>query len=201
MQQAVNSRRKFNMKTETTGKVITGKVRFSYANIWEPKSINGSDAKYSVSLIIPKNDKKTLADVKVAIEAARQDGKAKFGGKIPANLKLPLRDGDAERPEDEAYKNSYFINANSKDRPGIVDKAVKPILDQDEVYSGCYGRASIIFYAFNTNGNKGVACGLQNLQKLTDGDALSGRAKAEDDFSSFDDDEYEDINTDVDELS
>ena len=171
-------------------KVITGKVRFSYANVWEPKSINGGDEKYSVSLIIPKNDTKTINDIKKAIEVAKQDGKAKFGGIIPANLKNPLRDGDIDRPDDEAYKDSYFINANSKDKPQIVDKNVKPILDQSEVYSGCYGRASITFYAFNSNGNKGIACGLGNLQKLAEGDALSGRSKAEDEFSIFEDEDF-----------
>ena len=170
--------------------VITGKVRFSYANVWEPKSINGGDEKYSVSLIIPKNDTKTINDIKKAIEVAKQDGKAKFGGRIPANLKTPLRDGDIDRPDDEAYKDSYFINANSKDKPQIVDKNVKPILDQSEVYSGCYGRASITFYAFNSNGNKGIACGLGNLQKLAEGDALSGRSKAEDEFSIFEDEDF-----------
>lgn len=171
-------------------KVITGKVRFSYANVWEPKSINGGDEKYSVSLIIPKNDTKTINDIKKAIEVAKQDGKAKFGGRIPANLKTPLRDGDIDRLDDEAYKDSYFINANSKDKPQIVDKNVKPILDQSEVYSGCYGRASITFYAFNSNGNKGIACGLGNLQKLAEGDALSGRSKAEDEFSIFEDEDF-----------
>lgn len=171
-------------------KVVTGMVRFSYANVWEAKSINGSDEKYSVSLIIPKTDKKTIAQIEAAIESAKQDGKAKFGGKIPANLKLPLRDGDIDRSEDDAYKNSYFVNANSKERPGIVDKGVKPILDQSEFYSGCYGRASITFYAFNQNGNKGIACGLQNLQKLLDGEPLSARSRAEDDFSTFEDEDF-----------
>ena len=171
-------------------KIITGKVRFSYANLWEPKSINGGDEKYSVSLIIPKSDTKTIDEIKAAIEAAKQEGKAKFGGKIPANLKSPLRDGDADRTGDEAYKNCYFVNANSKDKPQIVDKNVKPVLDQSEVYSGCYGKASITFYAFNTNGNKGIACGLQNIQKLADGEPLSGRSRAEDDFTTVDDEDF-----------
>lgn len=178
------------MENNNKTKVITGKARFSYANVWEPKSINGGDEKYSVSLIISKDDKKTISEIKAAIEAAKQEGKAKFGGKIPANLKLPLRDGDIDRPDDEAYKNSYFVNANSKDKPQIVDKNVKTILDQSEVYSGCYGRASITFYAFNQNGNKGVACGLGNLQKLADGEPLSGRSRAEDDFSSAEDEDF-----------
>jgi hypothetical protein len=176
--------------TNTNTKVITGKVRFSYANIWEPKSINGGEEKYSISLIIPKSDTRTLNAIKAAIEQAKKDGIAKFGGKIPANLKLPLRDGDIDRPDDETYKNSYFINANSKDRPQIVDKSVKPILDQEEVYSGCYGRASINFYAFNQNGNRGIACGLGNLQKLADGEPLSSHANAEDDFETYQEDDF-----------
>lgn len=171
-------------------KVITGVVRFSYANVWEPKSINGSDEKYSVSLIIPKSDTNTIQEIKDAVEVAKQEGKSKFGGKIPANLKLPLRDGDIERPEDEAYKDSYFVNANSKDRPQIVDKNVKPILDQSEVYSGCYGRVSITFYAFNSNGNKGIACGLGNIQKIKEGEPLSGRSSASDDFITEEDDDF-----------
>lgn len=171
-------------------KVITGVVRFSYANVWEPKSINGSDEKYSVSLIIPKSDTNTIQEIKDAVEVAKQEGKSRFGGKIPANLKLPLRDGDIERPEDEAYKDSYFVNANSKDRPQIVDKNVKPILDQSEVYSGCYGRVSITFYAFNSNGNKGIACGLGNIQKIKEGEPLSGRSSASDDFTT---EEYDDF--------
>ena len=174
----------------TSTKVITGKVRFSYANVWAPKSINGGDEKYSVSLIIPKSDKKTIADIQAAIELAKKEGASKFGGKVPASLKLPMRDGDVDRPDDEAYKGCYFVNANSKDRPGIVDKSVKPILDQTELYSGCYGRASISFYAFNQNGNKGIACGLQNLQKLADGEPLGGRSRADEDFTTANDDDF-----------
>lgn len=170
-------------------KVVTGTVRLSYAHIWEPASINGSDEKYSVSLIIPKSDTKTVKAIQDAVEQAKQDGKAKFVGKIPANLKLPLRDGDIERPDDEAYADSYFINANSKDKPQIVDTKVQPIIDRSEVYSGCYARVSISLYAFNTNGNKGIACGLGNIQKIADGEPLGGRSRAEDDFTAFDDED------------
>lgn len=165
-----------------SNKVITGKVRFSYANVFEPKSINGSDPKYSVSLIIPKEDKVTIDKIKAAIEVAKKEGLSKLGGKIPANLKTPLRDGDIDRPDDTAYADSYFVNANSTIRPGIVDANLQPIIDSTEFYSGCYGRASIVFYAYNANGNKGIACGLQNLQKLEDGEPLGGRSRAEDDF-------------------
>lgn len=174
-------------------KVVTGVVRLSYAHVWEPASINGGDEKYSVSLIIPKSDKKTVKAIQDAVEQAKQDGKAKFGGKIPANLKLPLRDGDIERPDDEAYADSYFINANSKDKPQIVDTKVQRILDQSEVYSGCYARVSITLYAFNSNGNRGIACGLGNIQKVADGEPLGGRSRAEDDFTAFDDDDDDDF--------
>lgn len=178
----------------TDTKVITGKVRFSYVHVFEPYAANdGQEPKYSISLLIPKSDKETLRKIKAAIEAAKQAGISKWGGKIPANLKLPLRDGDEERPDQPEYAGHYFINANSKTKPGVVDKHLNPILDSTEVYSGCYGRASINFYAFNTAGNKGIACGLNNLQKLADGDYLGGRSRAEDDFDAVYDDEEEDF--------
>ena len=145
-------------------KVITGpNTRFSYANVWEAKSINGGAPKFSVSLIIPKSDTRTVEKIKAAIEAAYKEGEGKLKGNgrsVPAlsAIKNPLRDGDTERPDDEAYSNSYFINANSATAPGIVDANCNPILERSEVYSGVYGRASISFYAFNSNGNKGIAC-------------------------------------------
>ena len=164
-------------------KVITGKnTRLSYFHGWEPTSINGGPERYSVSVLIPKDDKETVKAINDAVDAAIEEGIAKFGGKKPnkAAIKLPLRDGDTER-EDEAYAGHWFINANSKTAPQIVDKAVKPILDRDEVYSGCYARVSLNFYAFNSNGNKGIACGLGNIQKIIDGEPLGGRSSATDD--------------------
>ncbi|MDY5700210.1 MAG: DUF2815 family protein [Lachnospiraceae bacterium] len=177
-------------------KVITGvNTRWSYVNAWEPKSINGGAPKYSVSLIIPKSDTKTIEKIQAAIQAAYDEGQGKLKGNgksVPALsvLKTPLRDGDAERPDDEAYADSYFINANSGTAPGIVDADRQPILDRSEVYSGVYGRASINFYAFNSNGNKGIACGLNNLQKIKDGESLGGKSRAEDDFDTEEDDDF-----------
>lgn len=177
-------------------KVITGPgTRWSYANVWDSKSINGGDPKYSVSLIIPKSDTKTIAKIEAAIQAAYEEGESKLKGNsktVPALsvLKTPLRDGDRERPDDEAYRNSYFINANSATKPGIVDADRNPILDRSEVYSGVYGRASVNFYAFNSNGNKGIACGLNNLQKISDGEPLGGKSRAEDDFDTDDEDDF-----------
>ena len=174
---------------KTPTKVITGIVRLSYANVWEPKSIKGDTPKYSVSLLIPKSDTKTLAAINAAVDAAIEEGKGKFGGKIPnkAALKLPLHDGDIERPDDEAYADCYFLNANSVTPPEIVDKQLNPILSRSEVYSGVYARVSVNFYAFLAKGSRGIACGLGNIQKVRDGEPLGGRASALDDFGYEDD--------------
>ena len=179
------------MANERKTKVITGTVRLSYANIWEPKSINGGTPKYSVSLIIPKSDTKTVAKIEAAIEVAFREGEAKLKGNgksVPALsvLKTPLRDGDLERPDYPAYAGSYFVNANATSAPGIVDADRNPILTR----SGVYGRASISFYAFNSSGNKGIACGLNNLQKIRDGEPLGGKASAESDFATDDNDDF-----------
>lgn len=173
-------------------KVVTGECRFSYANLWEAKAMDeNSKPKYSVSLIIPKSDTKTIEKVKAAIQAAYDEGKSKLsnGKSVPSlnSIKTPLRDGDIDRPDDEAYANSYFINANSIIAPGIVDADRQPILTHSEVYSGIYGRASITFYAFNTKTSRGIACGLQNVQKPRDGDPLGGHSSAEEDFADDDD--------------
>lgn len=165
-------------------KVVTDQVRLSYVHLFEPTAIDESaDKKYSVSIIIPKSNTALVDKIRKAIEAAKEAGKGKWGGKIPAKLKDPLRDGDIDRPDDDAYANSYFINCSCKTKPGVVDKNLQPVLDQDEVYSGCYGRVSINFYPFDAKGNKGVAAGLNNVQKIKEGEALGGRSKAEDDFA------------------
>ena len=177
-----------NKNTVNPAKVITGVCRLSYANIWQAKSINGGAPKYSASVLIPKGDTKTVAKVKAAIQAAYEEGEGKLKGNgktAPslASLKTPLRDGDTERPDDEAYAGHWFINANSNTAPGVVDANREPIYDTSEIYSGVYARVSLSFYAFNSNGNRGIACALQNIQKVRDGEALGGKSKAEDDFN------------------
>ena len=163
--------------------------RISFANIWEPKSVNGGDEKYSVSCLIPKTDKATLLKIHNAIEAAKEDGKARrWGGKIPPSLKTPMHDGDAERTDDEAYAGMMYFNANSKDAPQIVDRKKIPITDPMAVYSGCYCNVSINFYAFAVNGNKGIAAGLGNIQFVKDGERLAGRTSADADFDELEDD-------------
>lgn len=178
------------MKNQSTATKVIVPCRLSYLHCWEPDSVNGGDPKFSVSAIVSKSDIKTVEAIKAAIEQAKKDSATKWGGKIPGNLKTPLRDGDIERPDDEAYKGCYFFNANSRQAPQVVDSKVQPILDQSEVYSGCYGRISVTFYGYNSNGNRGIAAGLGNIQKLKDGEALGGRAKAADDFSTVVDDDF-----------
>ena len=182
-------------------KVVTGLVRLSYVNIFKSRSFSeGQDAKYSVCVLIPKDDKKTLKAIRAAIEEATEEGvNSKWGGKKPKNLKTPLRDGDDERADEaEEYENMYFLNATSNQKPGIVDKDLNEILDPDEVYSGCWGRVSINFYPFDAKGNRGIAAGLNNVQKMKDGERLgAARASAEDDFGdgfkvSDDDDDDDD---------
>ena len=176
------------MNNNTTKVIVP--CRFSYLHCWEPAAVNGGEPKYSVSAIIDKKDTKTINAIKAAIEQAKKDSVSKWGGKVPANLKLPLRDGDIDRPDDEAYAGCYFFNANSRQAPQVVDAKVQPILDQSEVYSGCYGKISVTFYGYNANGNRGIAAGLGNIQKLRDGESLGGRSNAADDFQTEDDEDF-----------
>jgi len=188
----------FNAKRKGT-KVTTGPVRLSYANLLVAKAIgDSSEEKYSVSLIISKEDKETLKALKEAIAQAKEEGKVKLGGKVTSALKIPLRDGDEERPDDDAYANSYFMNCNSKTKPKVYEfikfttdgkVKAKPIDSEDDVYSGMFACVSVNFYAYNTNGNKGIACGLGNVLKTDDGERLGGGSSAEEDFDLASDDE------------
>lgn len=171
--------------------ITTGVVRLSYAHLTEPYAAQeGQEKKYSASFIINKKDKKTLDKIKAAIvEATRRGIEQKWGGKKPGNLKMPLRDGDVDRPDDEAYANSYFINANCKQMPFVYDEHKQAYLDkaviEEEVYSGCYVYANVSFYPFNSNGNKGVACGLNGVMRARDGEPLSSRISGDAAFAEI----------------
>ena len=163
-------------------KFVTGKVRFSYANVFQPAETPNGTLKYSVSILIPKSDTDTVNRFKKAFEDTKTANAAVWGGSVPKMLKGGLRDGDAEK-DDPAYANSYFINANSANKPGVVDADMNAIIDPNEFYSGCYGRASVTFYPYNASGNKGIACGLNNVQKQEDGERLGGGTSAAADFA------------------
>lgn len=177
-------------------KVVTGKVRMSYVTILDPKvPMGGGKPKYSMSVLIPKSDKVTVGKINNAVAAAYEQDKAKLKGSgksVPALelLKTPLRDGDIERPDDPDYDGCYFLNANSTTKPGIVDANCQPIIERSEIYSGIYGRVSLSFYGYNVNGNRGIACGLQNVQKLADGEPMGSHTSAENDFGTSDDDDF-----------
>lgn len=185
-------------KPAASTRVVTGpRMRFSYCHIWEPRSINGGEPKYSMSVIIPKSDTETVKKIQDAIETAYREGEStlKGRGSLPplSSLKTPLRDGDLDRPDDPAYAGCWFVNANSDRAPGIVDHNAQPILDRSMVYSGCYGRVSLSFFAFSSNGNRGIACGLNNVQKMFDGEPLGGQISAEQEFAGLDTGEDEDF--------
>ena len=184
------------MSTENqTTKAVIGPVRFSYCHVFEPHALEeGGEKKYSVSLIIPKKDKKIIAQINAAIEAATTAGLPKWGGKKPPKFKNPLRDGDEDKAESPEYEGAWFLNATSKTKPNVVDKNRSPIMEQSEFKSGDYGFASVNFFPFDKAGNRGVACGLNNLMKTKDGEALGGRVSAEEDFADIkveDDDDYD----------
>ena len=172
-------------------KVVTGKVRFSFCNIFEPKAPNGGgDAKYSVTLLIPKSDTTTLGKIKDAMAEARENFCKRNGASsLPVKPNHTLHDGDGTRDSGDPYgpecKGCYVITVSSKQKPVIVDAFRNEITDPGEVYSGCYGRVSVTFFAFNTNGNRGIACGLNNVQKIRDGEPLGGHISAEHEFAGF----------------
>jgi hypothetical protein len=170
-------------------KVITNKVRLNFVNLFEPRAAaEGEEPRYSLSVLIPKSDFTTVSKIMEAVEEARKAGASLWGGKAPEALKTPLRDGDEERPEQLEYAGHYFLNASSKNKPGVVDKNLREILEASEVYSGCYGRVSLSFYPFSKALSKGIGCGLMNVQKLEGGEPL-GRTTPEEDFADLEEEE------------
>jgi hypothetical protein len=181
--------------TVSATKVVTGEVRLSYVHLFEPYAQDEDDTpRYSCVILIPKKDKTTLKKIDKAIKAAAEQGKhSRFDGKIPTNLVTTLHDGDDEDilEKNPEYEGHMFMSISSRERPGIVDKDVDPILDSTEIYSGCYARVSINAFPYNYKGKKGVSFGLNHVQKVRDGDYLGGRSRAEDDFEPLGDDEEE----------
>lgn len=168
-------------------KVVTGKVRGSYVNVFRPRvnDMNGKE-EYSMSLLIPKTDEQTVGKINAAVkEAARK----KFGDKIPAKFRHPLRDGDEEKPEDDAYSGHFFLNVKSQQKPGIIDKDRQEVIDSNAFLSGDYCRVSMNAYAYDVSGNRGCAFGLGNIQVISKGEPLTSQARAEDDFDDWEDDE------------
>lgn len=172
-------------------------VRFSYANVFEPKAIApGQPAKYSIMLLIDKDDKETIQAFTDAMNELIKAGLAQgmWDGELPDDFNKPLKDGDANPPKKgnpDDYKGKLYCNASSKYQPGIVDRQGRAIIDPEAFYSGCYGRAQLNLFPYDSMGNAGVGVGLNNLQKVKDGPSLSGRMSAEDAFKDFDNSKFE----------
>lgn len=161
--------------------LTTGIVRLSFCHIWEPQAPqNGQgDPKYSVTLLIPKTDTATLNSIYADMAVAEQQGvTSKWGGVKPPIVKTPLYDGDGVRPSGEPFgaecRGHMVMTASCKNQPPVVDQQVQPIINRSEVYSGCYARVNINFFAYAQNGNKGIGCGLNCVQKWEDGEPLAG---------------------------
>lgn len=172
------------MEKKKEKRVKTPEFRVSFPHIFEAHSgFEGQGAKFSVVMLF---DKKT--DITPLKKAVAEAATAKWGDKTkwPKNLRLPFRDGD-EKSDLSGYSGTIFCSASSKQRPGVVDKHLAVITDESDFYAGCYARATVTAFAYDKAGNKGVSFSLQNLQKLRDGQAFSGRKKAEDDFEAYDD--------------
>ena len=167
---------------------VTGRARLSYCNLTTPQSRNGQDPKYSVTILVPKSDTTTKTKIDAAIEAAKQHGASKTWQGMPAIVNTPVHDGDGTRPSNgEAFdaecKGHWVVTASSKNKPHVVDGNLNEILDATQIYSGMYARVSVDFFPYAAQGRKGVGCGLQNVQKLDDGEPLGARTRPEDDFT------------------
>lgn len=177
------------MSKPNSTKVILKNVRLSFANLLEPKSINGGEPKYSTQVIIEKSDNENIENMKRAIDIAYKQGleSGRLKGVKRDRLKTTLHDSEekydfAENPE---YEDTLYINLNSKRRPGLINKYKDKTDDPEEVYSGVYANVSLNFYPYNTSGNKGVSAGLNNVMVLGKGERLGGQASAESDFADF----------------
>lgn len=170
---------------EKPTKIRTGKCRLSYPHLFEKYEKSG---KYSCRLIFDKKSD-TASVAMAAIAAAKEDGKARlWAGKVPGSYSSPLYDGDTQEEPRPEYANSYYLTAKSTQRPGVVDLSCVDILDSEELYPGCYVRATLTFFPYSNDG-KGVGVILNNIQKLDEGERLGGsRASAEDDFADDEDD-------------
>lgn len=173
--------------------ITTGKVRFSYCNLFTPKANQDGNEKYSVTLLIPKSDKRTVEKIKSAMEAAVKTYKERNSGKkLPSSLKNTLHDGDGERPNGGEFgpecAGCYVITVSSNKKPVLVHADKTPLTEESELYSGCYGRAVINFYVYDNSGNKGITAGLNGIMKLYDGEPLGGAVVTDSDW----DDDWED---------
>jgi hypothetical protein len=169
--------------------VTTGRVRLSYVHLFKPYARPGQEPKYSTTILIPKSDVATKQRIDAAIQAAIEAGvNSKWNGVRPPQIAIPIHDGDGPRPSDgmpfgQECKSHWVMTASSNRQQAVVDLSLNPIIDETQVYSGMYARVNVNFFAYNSNGKKGVGCGLGPVQKIEDGEPLGGGISPEQAFS------------------
>lgn len=176
----------------TSTKVVTGPVRLSYVHVFEPFAFQDEEPKYSVMLLVDKKDKATIDKLKAAEALAAQQGiSSKFGGKKPAKLASIIKDGDEDGTAEDYPERAgcLYMTVRTDRKPGVVDADVNPIMAQSEVYSGCYARVSITAFPYKFGNTSGVSFGLNNIQKVSDGEPLGGISRAEDEFGAYEADD------------
>ena len=180
-------------------KVMTPKFRVSFSNVFRPGKVleEGKEPKYGLTLLFPKGA--DLSALKAAAQEAVTDKWGTDKTKWSKNLRTPFRD-QGEKDFEGYEDGAIFINATSKQKPGLVDQNTQDIIDESEFYSGCYARATINAFTYDVKGNKGVAFGLNNVQKLGEGDPLGGRCKPQDDFEPVEDDGSANSSSDTDDM-
>lgn len=168
--------------------ITINNVRFSYCNLFQPQARPGQDPKYSTTVLVPKSNTAAKAAIDAAIAEALEYGVSKrWNGVRPPQPAICVHDGDGPRPSDgqpfgEECRNCWVFTASSKQAPFVVDANVQPIINPTEVYSGMWGNVNVNFFPYNSNGKKGIGCGLNGVQKIGDGEPLSGRVTAEEAF-------------------
>lgn len=175
-------------------KVTTGIVRIAYPHLFKPtKSEENDEPKFRVCILIPKDDEDTIKLLKKAIRDAIANENC-FNGKKLSKHEAEwggIRDGDEDKPDIESFAGHYYLNASSKRAPFLKDRNLGDILDEEELYPGCYCRVALNTFAFNFKGKIGIAFGLNGVQKRKDGERLGGSfVTAEEAFDDgFEDDE------------
>lgn len=167
--------------------------RVSFPSVFEKSGPPGTapdKLKYSVVMLFDTReiakDPKQKALWEAMLKAAKDCAREKWADKIPAGLMSPFRDGK-EKEQYEGYgEGVMFCTAKSERRPGVVDQQVQRIIDPEDFYPGCYAHADINPYAWSYMGKNGVAFGLQNIQKVKDGEPIGGGASAESSFDAID---------------
>ena len=169
--------------TARSEKIITPRARLSFPNLLQPRSYNGGALKYSCTLIFPAG-----TDITVLQNAAGNVALEQWPKGLPPNLRNPFRDAREKEGIDGYNAGDIFISCSSLNPPGIVGPDARtPLTTRKDIYPGCWVVASVVAFAYDTKGNKGVSFGLNNIQKVADDTPLGSFSRPEDDFEAVED--------------